>query len=438
MNRKIINRLLIALTVMVIIIVFMLYRGINQTSIINYIILFFVIIYTLYSAVKQNFILNPYSLFALTPITLFIYDVSVSTHYLKELEQSTYNICIYNFVALLCGLSFANKYGFKVNESSVWLRGDSMNPKKYVVHSYTMLILGLYPTIYGCVTHFGYLISLNLNGMKAAINSAPLASVFQLFLYPAIICSLFSKKRKPIIICFSALALSVLLNFSKTTLVMFVISVLLAIYNQYSIDNKKIFRLVLLGAIALLAFYYSFDFYNSIRHDYDTNAYFNSLGYVGNVKLNWFLPLMYLISPWGNLQYIMNTTINHTYGLWAIKPFLGYLQLDNLFESEYALVPMYSAFNTFSYISCFYRDFGFLGSGIGSFVLGYFIMKIYRLFMRHRKSPFINAIYALNMYATVMLFFSNHYLQLSYPITIVIIMWIYLRLFVSKETDYEG
>lgn len=439
MERRKFNRLVITFVVICAVVAFMFYRGINQTGIFNYAVLLVIIIYVLYKGVNQEFILNPYILFALTPITLLIYDVNVSTHYLQSLNQNTYNICFYNFILLLAGFSFANRFRFKKSESAVWSKGDNLSSDSCTRYAYIMLVLGLYPTIYGCITGMGYLLSMNLSGMKEAVNAAPLCSIFQLFAYPSIICAIQSKRRKTIVVVSIALIASMFLNFSKTTLVMLAVSILLVVYNQSKLQNRKMFKVMLITTIALIAFYYSFDFYNSIRHDYDTNQYFSDLGYVGNVTQSWFLPIMYLISPWGNLQYIIDTTVSHAFGLWAIKPFLGYLQIDTLFSSQFALKPMYTAFNTFSYISCFYRDFGFLGSGVESFVLGYFIMRIYKMFLAHRKSPFMNAIYALNIYATVMLFFNNHYLQLSYPITIVILMWLYSRFFVKREDNlYES
>ena len=432
MNRRFVNKLIATVVFVCVVLLFMLYRGINQTSAINYFILIAISFYVIFKGIKQKFLLNPYILFALTPITLLIYDVNVSSHYLNELNQSTYNLCFYNFICILLGYAFANKYRFRTKVGYSWSIGDILSADSCSKHAYKLLFMGLYPTIYGCITGIGHLISMDLNGTKQSIGSAPLASVFQLFLYPAIICAIQSRKKKTIFITIVALAISVLLNFSKTTLVMLAVSVLLVMYNQSVLQKKNIINVILIGGVALILFYYSFDFYNSIRHDYDTKKYFSDLGYVGNIKQSWFLPIMYLISPWGNLQYVMNTSVSHTFGLWAIKPFLGYLQFDSFFATQYSLTPMYSAFNTFSYISCFYRDFGFIGSGAESFILGYFIMRIYTLFLEHRESPFINAIYALNIYATVMLFFNNHYLQLSYPITIVILMWLYSKIFVKR------
>ena len=134
---------------------------------------------------------------------------------------------------------------------------------------------------------------------------------------------------------------------------------------------------------------------------------------------------MYLETPWVNLQYVTETQDNRTYGMWALKPLLGYLGLRD--DEDYKLEP-YSSFNTFTFISCQFKDFGYYGSVLLSLFLGFFVKKMYSLSMRS-NSPFYLGAFVLVALATLEMFFSNHFFMQSYPFTIFIMMWLYQKVF---------
>ena len=145
---------------------------------------------------------------------------------------------------------------------------------------------------------------------------------------------------------------------------------------------------------------------------------------------------MYFTTPWNNLQYIMETTREHTYGLWLIKPFLSYIQVAGNIDAYTALTPYQNAFNTYGFISVQYVDFGMIGSALSSAVLGILVGKVYR---RYRYCPdgFNIGCYGLVACATLEMFFSNHFFGQSYPFTILIVAWIYgkvgLRMVFGKQ-----
>ena len=410
-------------------------RSISINDAVCYAILLLLCCYTLSKGLGAQYTINPYLLFTIVPLSLLLYDLSVSTHYLVELRQSTYYLAIYNIIMVLLGFRIAALLGSN-RRSYIWEKSQWYSSRQLSKQAKVTMLLGLIPTMYGCITGIEYLLSFDLNHLKIAVNSAPLASVFQFFLYLGMMCAFASRQKSTIMFCVMTLVFSMILNFSKTTVVMMCITLLVYFYDA-SKKNKKVKKIFLVSLpLALVLIFASFTIYNNIRFDYDINQYFGDLGYVGNVSSSMFLPIMYLISPWSNLQYIVDTTFGYSYGLWCLKPFLGYLQLDSLLgESVFELIPRYSAFNTYTYISVFYRDFGFIGSGICSFVLGCIIMKIHKMKLKYPDSPFISTIFALNMYATVMMFFNNHFQQLSYPYTILIISWIWLKFCAGKPRD---
>lgn len=394
-------------------------REIQIEHIFAIIVLFIIAGYCIIEGLKLDYIINPFLLFAIVPISLLMYDLSVSTHYLVELRSDTYWLSIYNMLMFLMGM-WLSKH-LETRFSSLWNSSCEISDGNASHSAYIFMAVGLVPSIYGCIFGFGHLLSGNLYALKETVNAAPLASIFSLFLYIGVMFALYSKRVRTITFCVIALLFSMIINFSKTTVVMMCICIIVHIYDltKENAKIKKWFTIILAGALVL--FLASFTIYNNLRFDYDINDYFGELGYVGDISAQWFLPVMYLISPWGNLQYIVDTTTELSHGLWILKPVLGYLQLDGIWASVYELVPRYSAFNTYTYISVLYRDFGFWGSGIASFFMGMFVMRIFKMKMLYFDSPYIKAVYALNAYAVAMLFFNNHYFQLSYPFTIYII-----------------
>lgn len=406
---------------------FCIMRGIEHQHIVFKSLLAIIVYYCIKKGIDEKSIINPYLLFSLTPITLLIYDVSVSQHYLVELEDITYIIAIYNFVAIITGMVIMQKIKIPHNKE-LWSKGINLSQYQYSKNAYLLLFFGLFPTFWGSLTGIEYLTSMDLNGLKEAVNLAPLSSIISLFLYPAMVCALKSKRKKTVVICFLGMAFSIIFNFSKTTIAMMCLTILVTYYDRSLKEKKGRMLFLVILVISIVVLYMSFDIYNNIRHDYDTSNYFQDLGYVGNIQEDLFLPYMYLITPWSNLQYVMETVTEHTYGLWIIKPILGYLQIDGLLKYIFDFTPRYSAFNTFSFISPFYSDFGIIGSGLCSFLFGMFLMWIYKWYIRFKESPFVVATYSLNVYSMLMLFFNNHYFQLSYPFTILLLMWIWSKL----------
>lgn len=400
-------------------------RKIDIQNVFLYIVLVAICFIYISKGIKESYIINPYLLFVIVPISLLMYDLSVSSHYLVSLRSDTYYLAVYNIVMVLLGFFIGGNLKFRY--SKTWKRSINQSSDLLSKNAKITLFLGLIPTIYGVVFGVQYLFSMNLNALKGLVNAAPLASIFNLFLYLSIMLSLYSRKKKTIILCLTGLFISLVLNFSKTTVVMLCICLLVYLYDITRINFRirKYFYILLLLTVGLV--FISFTIYNNIRFDFDINKYFDDLGYIGSISQTWFLPIMYLISPWSNLQYIVDTTTNYSYGLWVLKPILGYLQIDGMWESVFELVPRYQAFNTYTYISVYYRDFGFIGSGICSFILAIYIMYIYKMKLNYPNSPYIASIFALNMYATVMMFFNNHFQQLSYPFTIYIICWVFLK-----------
>lgn len=370
---------------------------------------------------REKYFLNPYYLFALVPFTLLIY-ANISNYHL-DLTVNTWLIAIINIAAFVTALDFTPEYRHFGKCKGV---GEG---RQLVNHTIILLVLGFMPTIYTMV----------LGG------TMPLASVFTLFSSGAIVCAMKSKNKILIGLIFFLYVISWIGYVTKSTILTFAIAILIGYEKYYVESTKQKGRLVVLGILGLILMIAAFSFANQGRGSESgmsaVQYYATYGGLTWNRNTSLLMPYMYMTTPWANLQYVMETQTNHTYGLWLIKPLISYFQFDSLFSNFYEL-RAYSNFNTFTYLTYCFKDFGFWGACISSVFLGIFTKKVYSRFTVSR-SPLDVACYVLVAQAVAEMFFSNHFFTQSYPFTIVIIMGIYKLLFCKNydaelETGLEG
>ncbi|MDD6042739.1 MAG: hypothetical protein PUB87_03170 [Eubacteriaceae bacterium] len=363
---------------------------------------------------REKYFLNPYYMFALVPFTLLIY-ANISNYHL-DLTVNTWLIAIINIASFVIALDFTPEYKHLEKCKGV---GDGI---QLAEHTIILLVLGFMPTVYTLV----------LGGIM------PLASIFTLFSSGAIVCALKSRNKVLIGIVISVFIISWVGYVSKSSVLTFAIAILIG-YEKYYVESaKQKRRLIVLAILGLLLMIAAFSFANQGR---GSKSGMNAVQYYATYgDLTWnrnaslLMPYMYMTTPWANLQYVMETQANHTYGLWLIKPLISYFQFDSLFSKFYEL-RAYSNFNTFTYLAYCFKDFGFWGSCISSVFLGIFTKKVYSRFTVSR-SPLDVACYILVAQAVVEMFFSNHFFTQSYPFSIVVIMGIYKLVF-CKNYDVE-
>ena len=363
---------------------------------------------------REKYLLNPYYMFALVPFTLLIY-ANISNYHL-DLTVNTWLIAIINIAAFVIALDFTPEYKHLEKCKGV---GEG---RQLVEHTITLLVLGFMPTVYTLVLG----------------DAMPLASIVTLFSSGAIVCALKSRNKVLIgIVCF-VFIISWIGYVSKSSVLTFAIAILIS-YEKYYVESaKQKRRLVVLAVLALLLMIVAFSFANQGRENRSgINAlkYYTTYGgLTWNRNASLLMPYMYMTTPWTNLQFVLQTQPTHTYGMWLIKPIISYFQLDGFFNSYYRL-SSFSNFNTFTFITYNFKDFGFWGSCISSVFLGYYTKKVYSRY-RLSKSPLDVVCYVLVAQAVLELFFSNHFFTQSYPFTIVIIMGLYKMIF-CKNNDAE-
>ena len=392
-----------------------------------------IFVYCIYMGLQQEYIINGYYMFSITPLSLLMYSDSFSPYYLRPLTSSTWLFAIINMLVFILAFTFSGRRKtikismgyFKFYDIS---KGNSKtDSKKLQRHAVALSLLGFLPTLVFFVFH----------------ATMPLSSVIGFFSYIGIAFAFKSKNRVIIIISILLQAVGFIQDFNKTRLLYLLLTVLLCI-EVYVVDSN-IQRIRYLGIGIILAVIFmlliafplkSFtrtggnlmDFFQN-RAEISSSAfsyYDNRFHFSGPSFLK--MPYMYLVQGWNNLQYVMQTQNTRTYGLWFVKPLLGYLQIDRFFSEQYILRPFSSTFNTFTYMAVLFKDFGYYCSIIGSFFLGCFTKAVVRR-LHKDCSAFVTASSALVLMAILEMFFSNHFFGLSYPFTIVVIGFLYMKFF---------
>lgn len=357
---------------------------------------------------KEKYISNPYFLFILCPISLLVY-MNLGSAYMVDLTVSTINLGNINMLTFISTLYYTPDIKRRDNFINI-IKTRSL--EFHAVFFWILSILGRF--------------------------IPPLASILWIFSVPAIVCAI--KSKKIIMYCLVAIMFvtSIFSGGASKTSVMVYCVILLICFEKFFINTQKEKKKVLILCCFAAAFMvFSFSFANKDRGNYDADqglSTYADRGIEWSYNSSFFMPYMYLTNGWTNLQYITETTHERTNGLWLAKPILGYLQLKGGLEETYK-ISSYSSFNTPTYIACGYIDFGYWGSLIVSILLGIFVKRIYSSY-KYSKSPFDVSCYCMVALGTVEMFFSNHFLMQSYPITCVILMELYKYLF-AKHRLYE-
>lgn len=342
----------------------------------------------------ERYIINPILLFSITPLSLFIY-VNLGDMYMLDLSKSTWVIAIIN----MCSFIIA----FNSTKSKVDIRQcvGCENENTLVFQSILFYLLSL-----------------------IGVVIPQLNSILWIFAIPSIVCAIKSKRRLMMLFVCAVFLISAAGVTSKSAMLTYCLTFIVC-FEKYYVKNERTRKMVkLLLAIGVIFMFFSFSFANKERGSYDAveGLSYYSRGIDWKYSPSLFMPYMYLTNGWTNLQYVMETQAQCTYGLWTLKPLLGYLQVEDLFIDEYKITP-YSSFNTCAYMTYGFKDFGFCLSVIMSVILGIFVKRVYSRY-KVSKSPYDVASYILVAQATLEMFFSNHFFTQSYPFTIVILMYI--------------
>ena len=155
-----------------------------------------------------------------------------------------------------------------------------------------------------------------------------------------------------------------------------------------------------------------FMYNNNIRHDatskkkmsYVESSSSNLWGKT-NLFQNLFLDYVYYVQPWSNLNYNIERNNNEgSIGGNSLAQFGKKIGIDT--NARKKIQPFF--FNTHTFLTDYYLDFGIVVAVFVAFLLG---ILIYTCYVRFGLSddPLLLSFYILVAYATIMMFFSNHF-----------------------------
>ena len=302
---------------------------------------------------KEQLLINPFYLFFITPFSLLLY-FDLGGIYMLPLSFKTWMLAIINISAFILAL----KYTPHIKKDNNFISSDSFWTVTRLTHNALILF--------------------SLSLLSKLIPE--LAAVMWMFGVAGIVCALKTRKKAMIALVLLYMVLDMTSgSTSKMQVLLHCLTVLIC-YRTYYVSNKNdIVKLIIIAIAAIGLMVFAFTFANKERGTYNSEEgleYYSRTGLEWNLDASLFLPYMYLETPWTNLEYVVNTQDTRTSGLWMIKPFIGYFGIDDDYKEEYQLVP-YSSFNTFTFISVHFKDWGYWLSIISSILLGFFVKKVY-------------------------------------------------------------
>lgn len=362
---------------------------------------------------RDRNIFSPFYLFSLVPLSAALYDYRFVPYYLSPLTNETYSLIIYNVLAFLLGLSM-----FRFRSASSF-RDEPLDVGGLKKWTWILLTIGLVPTLYVLAAAPALVLSGRVLEAAVYAQNVPYSWVFGLFKYFAVAMALKTEHKGTIITTISACIISLVLSFNKTQFLFFMMTLFVAVYKYYTrtAAQRRVFRSVAIIGFSLLI--YSVVAYDDARQDFDSTANLIKVGASQVLNETLMLPYMYFVSAWNNLQFVMETQPEHTLGAWTIRPILVLVGQSHLLADAYTLTPA-SSFNTFSFLTIHWKEYGFIGSGIMTFFLALYVSWLFQCF-KASNSPVMVAIYGINSVATVEMFFSNHFFGLVYPFAMTLI-----------------
>jgi len=365
---------------------------------------------------REREAINPYFLFLSTPISLMLYNESVSETYLPALGLNVQLTIIAGIYAYLAGL--------------LTISGNRQNyaPKKSPRYSfYLILFLGLTPHVIGVLTVGLPLLANDVDAAREAYL-VPVLGQFMFFL-PLSMLIAFQRRSKTMI--FSSLALNAFFSVIVVSKFSIMFAGLFFLYSYFRYEGRQIFRVrpAYLMALAVVSTPLLFGFVFSARDNTSQSEYnwYQGTSFASELMNQYgdytFLPYLYLTSPWSNFAYLFENDTDLTLGARTIFSLASIFQVDKLLSYEPREVRV-SAFNTHAYLSDFFLDFHVPGVVILSFLLGCFVKWIY---VRAQRSSDVltEGIWVTFGFASFMLFFSNHFTGLGYPIVALLIFSVY-------------
>lgn len=349
---------------------------------------------------------SPYYLFMATIISYILYWERLGGIFMDELSLETRIFVVSSLLAVVCGFIICQ------NIHRQPIRVGRINENFWLV-----FIIGLLPTALSYMM-YGNIAALEGEEMMEAKEQFTLPVIGQLayFLPASIVVACKKNNTKLIVIATLFSILAALLTISKTALLVTALYFIVGVSRfRPAITGSRLYKIVdkfkFVAIPVLLIFMFMYN--NNKRNDASSGG--NDMAYVesssstlwetSNLAQNLFLDYCYYVQPWSNLNY--NIENNHNEGTIGGNSFAQFgKKLGIHINAKKKIQPYF--FNTHTFLTDYYLDFGSVFAIIISFLLGILIYTCYSLFGLS-DDPLLISFYILIAYATVMMFFSNHF-----------------------------
>ncbi len=346
---------------------------------------------------------SPYYLFMVTIISYILYWERLGGIFMDELSLGTRIFIISGLLAVVVGFIVCQ------NANRTPIRVGKMNENFWIV-----FFIGLLPTALSYMM-YGNIATLEGEELLEAKEKFSLPVIGQLaYFLPASIVVACKKNNSTLIILASAFSIvAALLTISKTAMLLTLLYFIIGTTEfQPTITHSKLYKMadrykfVAIPILLIVVFMFN----NNKRHGEDTNMTYvetstSDLWSNSNLVQNLFLDYCYYVQPWSNLNY--NIERNHNQGAIGGNSFSQFgKKLGIHIKARHKIQPYF--FNTHTFLTDYYLDFGPVFAVIICFLLGILIYTCYSLYGLS-DDPLLISFYILIAYATVMMFFSNHF-----------------------------
>lgn len=374
------------------------------------------IVFCLWRGSKQQFMLNPYYLIIPMFVSYGLYTTKMGHKILTTLTLDGHSLIGLCFVALILG--------FCVIEN---ISPAPVKKSRYNENFGVIMAIGLLPTVLALIL-VGNPMAMEGDALTEGKSkfSLPIIGQLSFFLQASIIVACKNNKSKEIVwSCVLSIVVAVI-TLTKSLMVITLLFIVVGFMKfRPKIQQSRVFKQIrkyawIIFPIVLIS---GFIYNNSIR----ATASGQKVGYYlkkenpellvnqGSLTQGIYLNYLYFCCNWGNLQYNLNKNHNEGNGANTFAQFGKKLGID--VKPAKKIQPAY--LNTHTFITDFYLDFGYIGAVIASFALGCIIFYCYRKFGLSNDALLLS-FYTLVAYATIMMFFSNHFIigyLLNYFIT---------------------
>lgn len=381
----------------------------------NY-LFFFLLVVSVNLGARQKFALNPYYLFSITILSLILYNPNLSS-FLATIPLNVYILIFLGLTSFLMGLVVVDK-NMKPKKFAVRTNATSKNKRLF----WLFLFLGLTPHVIGFITvGFPILAVDNVADLRENYLPAGL-SYFTLFLPLTITIGFINKDKKLIWISVILNAFISVVKVAKFDVLIFIFFFVFSVFKYGNVDRKQ-FKKYFIYAAILFAIPLFFNWFRSVRSQTDSISpvyLLSGTGISDSFSYVLSLPYLYFTTGWSNLAETVQTVEEFNYGIYTLHPFISALQLDDFISyASYKTIYLHP-FNTFSFLTDYYMDFGVIGILILPFIVAQLVFYSYKRSMQS-SNPIRDGQFIVLAIPTLMLFFSNHFTSVGYPFIVYIL-----------------